>query len=328
MGYSSRDDAYIESIRRKDKKYNVHLVLLSSFDEITNTYYPSSSTNDEILIKSLSIDGHPTRAMNFSNSLWLSLREGKYSLEISFEVNRSLSRRKNYEISKKRYHYLEPGMLEKTCKYKGSKKASISVTSTGECFVLFKSWIKTHWVSRTDSLGYTYWLLRDYSHDYELIQTNETAIKRMASFMELGRKYAYPAVDNNVLNDLLADQAIERARVGRIEAAKKQASASRVTSTVSAKPVFKEVKYSNGIYRGQVLNGKREGEGMFKWNSGDMYMGDWHDDKCHGHGIYYYKNGDKFVGEFVKGFRSGPGVYTWKDGSVRRGVWRDGKFVG
>ena len=57
-------------------------------------------------------------------------------------------------------------------------------------------------------------------------------------------------------------------------------------------------------------------------------MGDWHDNKCQGCGTYYYKNGDKFVGEFVNGTRTGSGVYTWKDGSVRRGDWRDGKFVG
>lgn len=328
MGYSSKDDAYIESIRRKDKKYNVHLVLLSSFDETDNTYYPSSSTNNEIVIKSLSIDGHPTRAMNFTNSLWLSLKEGKYNIELSFEVNRSLARRVNYAISKKRHHQLEPGMLEKTCKYKGSKKASISVSATGECFILFKSWIKTQWVSRTDSIGYTFWLLKDYSHGYDLAQSSEAAIKRLASFTELGRKYAYPAVDHNALIDLLADQAIERARVGRIEAAKKQVAATKVTPTVSAKPIFKEVKYSEGVYRGHILNGKREGEGMFKWNNGDMYMGEWRNDKRHGHGTYYFKNGDKFVGEFVNNTRTGPGVYTWKDGTVRRGVWKDSKFVG
>ena len=67
---------------------------------------------------------------------------------------------------------------------------------------------------------------------------------------------------------------------------------------------------------------------MFKWKTGDMYDGEWVNDARTGDGVYYYASGDKFVGKFVNGKRHGAGVYTFKNGTVKRGVWKDDKFIG
>ena len=32
-------------------------------------------------------------------------------------------------------------------------------------------------------------------------------------------------------------------------------------------------RYSDGIYEGQLKNGKREGFGIYRWDNGDVYVG-------------------------------------------------------
>ena len=49
----------------------------------------------------------------------------------------------------------------------------------------------------------------------------------------------------------------------------------------------KEIKYYKGRYVGQVVNGLREGKGIFYWNDGDRYEGDWKNGKFEGKGISY-----------------------------------------
>ena len=46
--------------------------------------------------------------------------------------------------------------------------------------------------------------------------------------------------------------------------------------------INKEIKYKDGRYVGQVVNGLREGKGTKYWNDGDRYEGDWRNDKREG----------------------------------------------
>ena len=41
--------------------------------------------------------------------------------------------------------------------------------------------------------------------------------------------------------------------------------------------------------------------GMYVWDDGNKYVGEWKDDKRDGQGTYTYANGDKYVGEFKDG---------------------------
>jgi hypothetical protein len=39
------------------------------------------------------------------------------------------------------------------------------------------------------------------------------------------------------------------------------------------------MKYDNGIYEGELLDGKKHGYGIYKWESGSKYEGQWRDNK-------------------------------------------------
>ena len=56
-----------------------------------------------------------------------------------------------------------------------------------------------------------------------------------------------------------------------------------------------ELKLENGRYVGQVLNGLREGKGIYYVNNGDRYEGEWKND------IEYFQNGDIYEGEHRNG---------------------------
>lgn len=51
-------------------------------------------------------------------------------------------------------------------------------------------------------------------------------------------------------------------------------------------------EYSNGYYKGEEKNGKRNGIGTYVWNSGSSYTGGWLDNDKHGVGKYTYSDGD------------------------------------
>ena len=48
-----------------------------------------------------------------------------------------------------------------------------------------------------------------------------------------------------------------------------------------------EIRYKNGRYVGQVVNGLREGKGIMYWNNGDRYEGEFRNGLKEGKGIYY-----------------------------------------
>ena len=55
-------------------------------------------------------------------------------------------------------------------------------------------------------------------------------------------------------------------------------------------------------YKGDYVNGTKEGQGQFWWTSGphagDKYIGEFHEDRRHGHGHYFYAGGEIFAGQW------------------------------
>ena len=78
-----------------------------------------------------------------------------------------------------------------------------------------------------------------------------------------------------------------------------------------------EIRYKNGRYVGQVVNGLREGKGIIYWNDGDRYEGEWRNDKIEGKGIYYYNNGDRSMGDYYNDKQIGKHVELTKNGEVK-----------
>ena len=67
------------------------------------------------------------------------------------------------------------------------------------------------------------------------------------------------------------------------------------------------------------------GKGLFLWEDGRRYEGDYHNDHKHGHGVFTWPDGRIYDGEWLDGRQHGTGVYTSSDGKVRQGQWADGK---
>ena len=69
------------------------------------------------------------------------------------------------------------------------------------------------------------------------------------------------------------------------------------------------MSYKNGsVYIGEVLNGFRNGDGVFTRFDGSTYKGSFSYDQYDGYGEAIYKNGTKYVGNYSRGFRFGHGV--------------------
>ena len=78
-----------------------------------------------------------------------------------------------------------------------------------------------------------------------------------------------------------------------------------------------EIKYNDGKYIGQVINGIRDGKGIFYGNNGDRYEGEWKNNKKEGKGIHYWNNGDRMMGDYYNDKEIGKHVMLTKNGEVK-----------
>ena len=87
--------------------------------------------------------------------------------------------------------------------------------------------------------------------------------------------------------------------------------------------------YADGAtYFGIFKNGKEHGQGTFTcWNHGSQYIGEFRNGKKHGMGKYSYPDGATYVGQYQNGLLHGQGKLTLPDGSVKKGLFKNDKFV-
>lgn len=67
------------------------------------------------------------------------------------------------------------------------------------------------------------------------------------------------------------------------------------------------------------LNGKEHGHGIYKYDNGDIYEGEWKDNMRNGHGIYVFTEGDIYEGEYKDDKISGYGILKYASGDVYEG---------
>jgi hypothetical protein len=73
-------------------------------------------------------------------------------------------------------------------------------------------------------------------------------------------------------------------------------------------------------YDGELNNeGKKHGQGVYRWANGRVYVGQWCDDQMHGEGEETWPNGSRYRGQFQANRRHGHGVFTWPDGKKYTG---------
>jgi len=80
-----------------------------------------------------------------------------------------------------------------------------------------------------------------------------------------------------------------------------------------------------GEYTGNInADGDRHGNGVMKWDNGDVYEGEFKNDLIDGQCTYIWANGDMYEGECKNDKLDGQGTYWWPDGSVYRGGYKQG----
>lgn len=69
------------------------------------------------------------------------------------------------------------------------------------------------------------------------------------------------------------------------------------------------------------------GKGLYTWDDGRKYEGEYSMDQKHGKGVYQWADGRVYAGEWANGKQNGKGIYIMPDGTQRQGVWLDGKRI-
>lgn len=86
--------------------------------------------------------------------------------------------------------------------------------------------------------------------------------------------------------------------------------------------------YNNKNYKGDLLDGKRHGNGTYTYADGSVYTGSWQNDMRNGKGIINFANGDRFEGEFASDLQNGQGTMAFANGATFAGSWQNGKWHG
>jgi hypothetical protein len=84
---------------------------------------------------------------------------------------------------------------------------------------------------------------------------------------------------------------------------------------------------SGNRYEGELVNGVRQGRGVFIYANGTRCEGEFRSDVLEGAGVCSFPNGNRYQGEFRSGRQHGRGIYIFADGKQVEGNWQDGRFI-
>ncbi len=76
---------------------------------------------------------------------------------------------------------------------------------------------------------------------------------------------------------------------------------------------------ANECIKGDCENG----QGVYLFNSGAYYAGDWRDGKRHGYGIWIVSDGSEYTGDWKNNRMDGTGTKIYTDGSMYNGTWKN-----
>jgi hypothetical protein len=97
-------------------------------------------------------------------------------------------------------------------------------------------------------------------------------------------------------------------------------------------PLTSEVTYDGGgRYKGETLNGKPLGKGVFTTTKGDRYEGEFKNGTYEGKGTYTYAANDagyeRHLGEWQNGKKNGKGTLNYTNGNRLEGEWKDDSYI-
>ena len=99
---------------------------------------------------------------------------------------------------------------------------------------------------------------------------------------------------------------------------------SKATKSNELSVVFSD----EGIYEGEVVDGKFHGKGKFMYLSGKHYEGDWENGFQNGFGVEESLDNDRFEGVFKDGKKNGDGIYFFANGDIQHGTWANNQLNG
>ena len=70
-----------------------------------------------------------------------------------------------------------------------------------------------------------------------------------------------------------------------------------------------------------------DGIGVYTWQDGRQYRGEYKDDKKHGYGVYTWSDGRTYSGHWCRGKQHGLGTYSVPGQQTKYGLWEEGKRI-
>jgi len=81
-------------------------------------------------------------------------------------------------------------------------------------------------------------------------------------------------------------------------------------------------------YKGEMREGKFNGQGTLFYNSGNRYEGEWKNQQMHGQGLFYWADGHRYEGEWKNNQQHGQGTFYAANGNRFDGEWKEGQLNG
>jgi hypothetical protein len=80
-------------------------------------------------------------------------------------------------------------------------------------------------------------------------------------------------------------------------------------------------------YRGDFMNDKKCGYGVFKWSSGNYYKGNYHNEEKEGYGEMYWTDGSVYKGQWHNSIQHGYGTMIFPDETFIKGYFKNNAFL-
>lgn len=81
-------------------------------------------------------------------------------------------------------------------------------------------------------------------------------------------------------------------------------------------------------FEGYYQLDKKNGQGTFTWESGNIFTGNYLNDEREGYGEMYWTDGSVYKGDWKKGIQHGKGIMTFPDGRIKDGMFENNIFKG
>lgn len=88
------------------------------------------------------------------------------------------------------------------------------------------------------------------------------------------------------------------------------------------------VENEYGTYDGTLIGDLFNGDGSFRFMSGETYVGDWQDSYMDGNGVMLFPDIGKYKGELSYSMRNGYGTFIWITGEKYYGFWENDEMSG